>query len=402
MWQIICNFVVNMRLLTIISALLLAVPCALAMEQQSVVADSIVVDSLRVDSLSVATTTLDSVPVQRDWFKELKRGKVNFEDHSIRYPKFLRTVWNGIKWFNRSLNNYDTTYVAGTGKKFKLTVKNNNWLDYYRCTPIEKTSVHFHSGASSAIGAYLSFLGISVGYMVDVDRIVGDHPSSKKIELGFSCARFTLQYFHMRNTGKMTLTIYDKEENKKYKVKDFTGLTRKSWGVSGYYFFNNSHYSHSAAYSCSKIQRISAGSWLAGFRIDHQNFSLRADAVDEKTRQLFNLDEGETLEDETMFDYTDFCLSGGYGYNWVLGPKWILNGTALLHTGWKHAHSISTSDGGDDHYALNSRVRLAATYSHRSFFASLQGYVDSHLFNTGQYRFSSHIFDLTAIVGVRF
>ena len=337
----------------------------------------------------------DTVHDDGYWLRALKHGKVDFADSTIHYPDFVRWGWNVYKWGDRTFNSYDPNYVVSTGKNWKLTFKNNNWIDTYSCRPFPEARFRFHSGAASSMGAYLSFMAVTLGYSVDIDRLVGDRGTSKKWELSFTCARFTAEAYRMTNTGNMTFTMHDEESDLTFRFSNFSGFHRESKGVSAYYFFNHHRYAQAAAYCFSKRQLRSAGSWMAGFNISRQSFSL-------DSGELSEMFVDEDTEDEIMFDYTDYCLSGGWGYNWVLGQRWLLNGTILLHTGIKHAHTGATYDSGSDFFAINSKARFGLTYSHRSFFAALQGYIDGHLYNSGNFDFRSFIFDLTAIVGVRF
>ena len=366
----------------LISGLLFAL-CALAAAAQT-------------DSLGMA----QSIPSEKEgWVKALKRGKVDFNDSTIHYPRVMRAGYNSIQWYNHTFNDYDTTYVASIGKLWKITVKNENWIDDYDCRPLPNTLFSFHSGVTSLIGAYLSVAGITLGYSVDVDRLFGNKPDNKKFELSFNCALFTVEYWRTVNRGKMYLKVRDLEEKETYRIRDFEGFYRRSWGLNAYYFFNHRRYAQAAAYSFSKVQRRDAGSPLVGFNITHQNFSFKQDLVTDWEAMGFAQDE---QGDETLFDYTDFCLSGGYAYNWVLGEKWLLNGTALVHAGVKHAHSASTSDGGGNFFSLNSKLRASALYRHRGFFISAQGYLDTRFFNTGRYHFRSFLVDFALVTGICF
>ncbi|MBR1550780.1 MAG: DUF4421 family protein [Muribaculaceae bacterium] len=340
----------------------------------------------------------DTVRDKGYWLRALKHGKVNLKDTTIHYPKFLSGCVSIYRWFDRTLNAQDPAYVKGSGKLFKLTLKNNNWLDYYQCEPFDKMSMSFQSKMSSDLGLYFSIIGISLGYSVDADRLVGGHPNSKKREIGFTCARFILEYYNMYNSGNMTVSLRDREEHETLRLPEFGGLERRSWGISGYYFFNNRRYAHATAYSSSKKQLRSVGSWMAGFKVTRQQFKVLEENADEFYQDL----DEEPVKDESLFDYTDYFLGAGYGYNWVLGPKWVINGTLMAHAGIKHAHANSSSDSQRNMFAVNAKARAAITFNHRGLFVSLQSYFDSHLFNTTEYKYKSNIFDLTANIGVKF
>ena len=343
---------------------------------------------------------------KRFWLEQLKKGKTYFNDSTVHYPRFIRTCYNLYKWGDKTFNSYDTTYVKSTGMNWKVILKNNNWFDFFQCRPMENVEMRFYNTApSTTIGAYVSFMALSVGYAIDLDKLLGRQITSRKFEFSFTCARFFAEFYRTHNTGKMNVTTKDLKDKEKYEIKNYEGLRRKSWGINAYYFLNHNKYAQAASYCYSKYQRRSAGSMLVGFNVSHQDIYFDA----AKATTEFVTENGETvkipeeeLQNETIFNYTDYCLSFGYGYNWVLGKKWLLNGTAIVYPGLKHALAHASSDGGSNYFAINFKAKVGVTYSHRHFFASLVGNFDSHMYNTGKYRFSSVLADLSLITGFRF
>lgn len=341
----------------------------------------------------------DTVRDKGYWWRALKHGNVNLEDTTYHYPGIIRFGYKVYKWEQRVFNSYDSTYVKSVKEKVRFTVKNNNWMDNYHCRLESKDNLTFYSNATSNIGLYFSLMGFSLGYSMDVNHIFGGKKTSRKMEISFATSRFTFDYYRMLNTGAMTLELKEAKTGELFKVRHFHGMKRKSWGIRSYYIFNHLRYAHAAPYSFSKYQLRSAGSFLAGVRIMHQNFTFDASKMTPEERERFEFEEDEK---ETPFNYTDYCLSGGYGYNCVLGRHWVFNCTAVLDMGLKRTSPVSTEDNPGNYFVLNGKLRLAFTYSHKRYFASVQGYLDSNLFNTGYYRFGSHLLDVTAALGVRF
>ena len=189
----------------------------------------------------------DTTRDQGYWWRAMKHGKVNFKDSTMRYPKFVTFCYKVYKWGDKAFNSYDTAYVVPTGKNWKLTLKNQNWIDNYS-GGLDGNHAMFTSGAASNIGLYLSFMAVSVGYSLDVDRIFGAKGTSQMMEFSFTCARFTAEAHKITNTGRMSTRIkLDGGEWKKGEKLD--ALRRESMGVSATYFFNNrlltfSYYQH--------------------------------------------------------------------------------------------------------------------------------------------------------------
>lgn len=335
----------------------------------------------------------DTTRDQGYWWRAMKHGKVNFKDSTMRYPKFVTFCYKVYKWGDKAFNSYDTAYVVPTGKNWKLTLKNQNWIDNYS-GGLDGNHAMFTSGAASNIGLYLSFMAVSVGYSLDVDRLFGAKGTSQMMEFSFTCARFTAEAHKITNTGRMSTRIkLDGGEWKKGEKLD--ALRRESMGVSATYFFNNRKYARAAAYCYSKFQRRSAGSALAGFSIVNYDFKVDTEKLTPDQAQKFE------YVGVAHMRYTDYCLRGGYAHNWVLGSKFLLNVTALAGMGVKHIHSTKYMASGNTG-ALVAGGNFALTYNHKRYFASLQSNVNTSLYITGKRHFGYTVADFTTVFGIRF
>lgn len=335
----------------------------------------------------------DTTRDQGYWWRAMKHGKVNFKDSTMGYPKFVNFCYKVYKWGDKAFNSYDTAYVVPTGKNWKLTLKNQNWIDNYS-GGLDGNHAMFTSGAASNIGLYLSFMAVSVGYSLDVDRIFGAKGTSQMMEFSFTCARFTAEAHKITNTGRMSTRVkLDGGEWKKGEKLD--ALRRESMGVSATYFFNNRKYARAAAYCYSKFQRRSAGSALAGFSIVNYDFKVDTEKLTPDQAQKFE------YVGVAHMRYTDYCLRGGYAHNWVLGSKFLLNVTALAGIGVKHIHSTKYMDSGNNG-ALVAGGNFALTYNHKRYFASLQSNVNTSLYITGKRHFGYTVADFTTVFGIRF
>ena len=335
----------------------------------------------------------DTTRDQGYWWRAMKHGKVNFKDSTMRYPKFVTFCYKVYKWGDKAFNSYDTAYVVPTGKNWKLTLKNQNWIDNYS-GGLDGNHAMFTSGAASNIGLYLSFMAVSVGYSLDVDRLFGAKGTSQMMEFSFTCARFTAEAHKITNTGRMSTRVkLDGGEWKKGEKLD--ALRRESMGVSATYFFNNRKYARAAAYCYSKFQRRSAGSALAGFSIVNYDFKVDTEKLTPDQAQKFE------YVGVAHMRYTDYCLRGGYAHNWVLGSKFLLNVTALAGMGVKHIHSTKYMASGNTG-ALVAGGNFALTYNHKRYFACLQSNVNTSLYIAGKRHFGYTVADFTTVFGIRF
>ena len=95
-------------------------------------------------------------------------------------------------------------------------------------------------------------------------------------------------------------------------------VTMKVLNMVGYYSFNHRRFSYPAAFTQSYIQRRSAGSWLAG--ISYQGGSIKT---------TDGLKARNPNAPDVRIYVGHLGIGGGYGYNWVLGKKWLLHFSML-------------------------------------------------------------------------
>lgn len=335
----------------------------------------------------------DTTRDKRYWWRAMKHGKVNFKDSTMGYPKFVMFCYKVYTWGDKAFNSYDSAYVVPTGKLWKLTLTNKNWLDNLSGGN-DKGFATFTSNLASNIGLSLSFMAVSVGYSLDVDRIFGSKGKSEMMEFSFTCARFTAEIHKATNTSRMSNRL--KHDGGSWQRGErMNALRRESMGLSATYFFNNKKYARAAAYCYSKYQKRSAGSALAGFSIVNYDFKVDTEAL--TPEQLIEYQDIGA----THMRFTDYCATGGYAHNWVLNSKLLLNATGLVGAGVKHIHSTMGAPSSNSG-AIKMGGKLALVYNHKMFFASLLTSVNTSLYIASSHHFSYTIADFSAVFGIRF
>lgn len=330
------------------------------------------------------------------WWRALKHGKVNFKDSTMGYPKFVMFCYRTYVWGDHAFNSYDTTYVKSTGKNWKLILESNNWVDSYIGHPVKDVNQIINSNLVSNIGVTLSFMAVSVGYSLGVSNLIHGDNLSNKVDFSFTCARFTADAYYWENKNDINATYRIKNlDNVRHKARQ-SGVTRKAMGLTAYYFFNNKRYAQAAAYCFSKYQKRNAGSWLAGFSLQHYDVKLDVEKLSDDVRPFF-----PTQADAPRILYNDYCLLFGYGHNWVLSPKWLLNFTITPYIGYRHNHFTDPYDKASN-ISLNCRARAAAVYNHKQFFMGFQSYADHHRYKSKNSRLVNSTLDFNALVGIRF
>ena len=338
----------------------------------------------------------DTTRDNRYWWRAMKHGKVNFKDSTMGYPKFLMFCYKTYKWGDKAFNSYDSAYVKSTGKNWKLILKSNNWLDSYIGTPYEDVKVIMNSNLVSNIGVSLSFMAVSLGYSISISNLIHGGKVSNKVDFSFTCARFTADAYYWENKNDINVAYVDKSlDNKRHEYRQ-SGISRKAMGLTAYYFFNNRRYAQAAAYCFSKYQKRSAGSFLAGISLQHFDVMFDPDNMP-KEPQDFIPEESEI----PRILYNDYCVLVGYGYNWVLGRKWLLNVTLTPYLGYRYNIKPQPYEKQSD-FSLNIRGRIGAVYNHKNFFMGLQACGDHHRYKKQDNWLVSSLLEFTALAGIRF
>ena|GEM_PF-291726 len=333
------------------------------------------------------------------WWRAMKHGKVDLTGKTIHYPKFLRFAWRVYKWGDKTFNSYDTSYVVSTGKNWKLIYKSNIWSDNYRGEPsVENMHVDMRSKLAANMGLQLSFMAVSVGYTLGITNLINGEKVSNKVDFSFTCARFAAEAYYMENRGTVTVRVRGRTDGEKWNatLREFGGFHRKAYGMRAYYFFNNRRYAQAAAYCFSKYQKRSAGSFIAGICLQHRDMGINMEEFPPLV-----MDQIPPGQEMPHFLYNDYCLMAGYGYNWVLGTKWLLNLTVAPYVGYRHLLATQNVDRASA-WSVNMRVRMGAIYNHKKYFVGLQNYGDFHRYKSEKNYFIGSLLDFTALVGIRF
>ena len=211
---------------------------------------------------------------------------------------------------------YDTNYVVRPQGRLTLKVRMNQTGNSIHAkgtvnglySKADLSTSHKTTFALAAI-----YRGIGVGFAVNPAKWKGIYKDYE----------FNLNYY----SNRLSLDLsYQRSESLAGDIKGDRGeqhlldedLKMKVLNMVGYYAFNHRRFSFPAAFTQSYIQRRSAGSWLAG--ISYQGGSI------ETTDKL---KERNPNAPDVRIYLGHIGIGGGYGYNWVLGNKWLLHFSML-------------------------------------------------------------------------
>ena len=354
--------------------------------------------SNRLDSLALHLEKMslkeDSLEEKDRWKRLVLRHGWSINDTSIVYPPVLDFGVKTYRWLNHALNYYDTAYVVNPGrgkKKFKVMLKNSNWLDFYSGHLGKwETPVQLNSDVTSLFGFHISGMGLSFTYMINArDLLAGKFIRNRRLQFSFTTSRIFIEGYYRKNAQS---TVHLHRLGKWMGDEIFYGLTREGYGLDAYYIFNHTHYSQAAAYCFSKYQKRSSGSLLAGIYLSHQDVSFLSDEF--KTY----LPDAVT---DYRFRYRDFGFMIGYGYSWVFHPGWLFNVTVVPSIGYRHSFPGSI-EGKKSLLSTNMNGRLALVRTAGNFFYAFNFNHEGHWYTSTNHSFynSYSNFDLTA--GFRF
>lgn len=332
------------------------------------------------------------------WIKQLFQKNFNLNDSGICYPAFPRFALNVYNWGDRTFNTYNTDYVVGTGKNWKLMGKSYNWMETSTLLFPEDVTLDMHSTLFSDAGLRLSFMAVSVGYMWNINKLISSPDSRHTFDFSFTTSRFMVTYQDLRSQGGMILTRLGDYNNRHSFRYHFEDVDMKSRSAEAVYFFNHLKYSHAAAYSFSKYQLRSAGTALIGFNFVEQKIAMDFSRLPEEMLPYV------PLEDKTYDShYRSYSLSGGYSYNWALTPRrWLINAYGTMAMGYRQV--FGTREDGDMRSLIsnNFKISAAVVYNHRALFASFNAKMMGFLNYNSNYTHFNSFPSFDFVVGMRF
>ena len=345
------------------------------------------------------------VAILLSWVATLGSHRASAEflslDSVAAWGKFPRFCVNTYRWGDRFFNNYDSTYVQGSGYRFNIKAKTDSWLDTYDFRLTDGYRMGFESRPSTSLGLWLTYMAVSVGYDMNVSKFFdADIGARKRFTFQFNCSLFGAEVYTIANDTHMKIDrLGYPHESRKVSIP-FHGFHSDKWGLNLYYFFNHRHYSQAAAFSYSKIQVKSAGSMYAGFAFWEENYDLDFAGVFDDQPEANKLPP--EWDNHYRVSNKNYALKIGYAYNWVFRKGWCLGVSEAPTIGVRVGHIIDPSNRRTT-FSMSNRFKLSIIYNHnKRWFFGLVGTVDTGLVYDKQHTFLSNNLSLEASAGFRF
>ncbi len=314
--------------------------------------------------------------------------------------------------FIRSFDDVDTTYIEPNHYNYTAMLQNTNFFQFYRFSAENeegrKQSISFSPTPSFKLGPYFGWRWLFLGYTFDVGHI---KKAAKKSSFNLSLysSMLGLDFVYLKNSGdfKIQRTMgFDDIETYGYKGWEFNGLDAYTFSCNVYYVFNHRKFSYPAGYAQSTVQKRSAGSWILGFRYDHNRILFDYTALPE---DLVGADGSSGLMEElkiSKINYYNYSLTFGYAFNWAFAPGWMANVSATPALGWKRNEGERLQGDGlwlnMKDFNFDVIARAAIVWNNNRWYAGAS--LISHLFDykSSHVKFTNSVNYVNIYFGVNF
>lgn len=321
-------------------------------------------------------------------------------DSVAKWGKFPKFCVDTYRWGDGFFNGYDTTYVVGTGYKFNAKVKCDNYLTHYQFFLPDNVRMTMMSDPSTSIGPWLTYLAVSAGYNKNVSRFFGnsDVKAREQWSFGLNCSLFSFNMEFLKNTGAVTIKSFGPPHQAVHPDIDFSGLKSTSFSFDAYYFFNHRKYSQAAAFSFSRIQVRSQGSWYGGVSFVNQDFDFDFNDLPD---YIVNALPDTWTDHRYQANTKNIGIKVGYGYNWVFAPNWLLGVSESPTVGLKIG-KINNPDKTKTTVTFSNQFRLSVVWNRKAWFVGLLTDINTAIVYDKRSSFQNSLINGSVQVGYRF
>ena len=287
---------------------------------------------------------------------------------------------------------YDTNYVVRPEGRLTLKLRLNqtgNGIHAKGTVNDIYSKADLRTSNKTTISLAAIYRGLSVGMAINPAKLKGVY-KDYEFNLNYYSSKISLDASYQRSS-----TLAGDIERNGLQRLESGDISMKVLNLAGYYTFNHRRFSYPAAFNQSYIQQRSAGSWLAGF--SYQGGSIKT--TDE-------LKEKNPNAPEVRIYTGHFGIGGGYGYNWVLGKKWLLHFSALPTFVVYNRNNFTVNGERKNakhmrfNMLFNERVAVVRNFSPR-FFAGVTLVMNNSVFDDDAVVVNQNKWRARAFIGVR-
>lgn len=288
---------------------------------------------------------------------------------------------------------YDTNYVVRPEGRLTLKLRLNQTGNTFHSRGTVNgiySKANLRTRFKTTVSIAASYRGLAVALAINPEKLSGVY-KDYELNLNYYSSRLSLDASYQRSST-LAGDIRRGDENVRL---ESGGIMLKMVNIAGYYTFNHRRFSYPAAFTQSYIQRRSAGSWLAGF--SYQGGSIETTA---------GLKQRNPDASDMRIYIGHVGIGGGYGYNWVIGRKWLLH-FSMLPTVVVYNRNNITINGERkraQHVRLNmifnERVAVVYNFSPR-YFVGLTHVMNSSIFDDNAVVVNQNKWRARAFFGLR-
>lgn len=319
-----------------------------------------------------------------------------------------------LSWLRRTIRGFsyiDENYVEPQHYNWSVMFQGTYNYDYYRLssTGDNKQTVTFAPAPRFKFGPYFGWRWIFAGYTIDLKNV---DVSGVKSEFDFSlyAAQLGADVYY-RRTGSdykiRNVNIGHHIDGSRFEDLPFDGLSVGITGFNIYYIFNHQRFSYPAAFAQSTMQKISCGSWMAGFGYIRNSLEFDYDKMErllqEHSGQSVKLDSG------LMFNsvkYYNINASVGYAYNWVFLRNCLFCSSLSLALAYKKTRGQTADEdktGFDiNNFNIDGIGRFALVYNNNRWYAGASAIVRAYNYRKSRFAANNIFGSLNLYVGYNF
>ena len=272
----------------------------------------------------------------------------------------MRTLIDSVLAERYYVTPYDTNYVVRPDGRLTLKVRMNQTGNSFHAKGTVNdiySKADLRTSHKTTFSVAAIYRGIGIGMAINPAKWKGIY-KDYEFNLNYYSNRISLDFSYQRSES----LAGDVQRDDNMSRLESGDVTLKIANLAGYYSFNRRRFSFPAAFTQSYIQRQSAGSWLAG--ISYQGGSIKtSDNLKARSQNAPDINIG----------LGHIGIGGGYGYNWVIGKRWLLH-FSMLPTFVVYSRNKFTVNGERKqakhmrfNMIFNERVAIVRNFSSRYF-----------------------------------
>lgn len=304
--------------------------------------------------------------------------------------RVIADLYEIVKDFDRT----DTNYIESQKYNYTVMLQGTHTYERYTLSSRSGQEITFSPSPTIKLGPYVGWRWIFFGYQVDLNHL--HHKTRTEFDLSIYSSLIGVDLFY-RKTGSeyriKSAHMGKSSYTRQLEGIPFNGIQVGISGLNIYYILNHRRFSYPAAFSQSTIQRHSAGSPLIGIGYTHHHIKLDhdrlRDIIDQNTNHEVQLDESFNFNE---VNYTDFSVSGGYGYNYAFAHNWLFAASLSAAIGYKRAKGESDESMRDIFQFKNFNIdgigRFGLVYNNMRWYAGASAIL--HTYNYQKSQFSTN------------